>query len=70
LFEVPGVEGCVVDVVIAYVLELRTGIGEVVVVLVWGVVHGATVAGSEVGCFEHAASSEGVSKYAVMLLWR
>ena len=48
MFEVPGVEGCVVDVVIAYVLELRTGIGEVVVVLVRVTTSWAGIVGGEV----------------------
>ena len=63
LFELPWVERCVVDVVVAYVLKLGAGIGEVVVVLVWVTACRAGVVGGKVGCFEHAASSEGVSKY-------
>jgi hypothetical protein len=63
LFELPWVERRVVDVVVAYVLKLGAGIGEVVVVLVWVTACRARVVSGKVGCFEHAASSEGVCKY-------
>ena len=59
----PGVEGRIVDVIIAYVLELRTSIGEVVVVLVRVTASWAGIVVNEIGCFKHATCSERVSEY-------